>query len=75
MDPDNIPFNALIVGPLTQAKRSFSLTSSTALFCGRFDYVVLICPTFAYNKTLYRLAERDPRLFFIIREQHEWSFG
>jgi len=40
-------------------------------FCGRFDYVVLICPTFAYNKTLYRFAERDPRLFVIICEQQE----
>ena len=40
-------------------------------FCGRFDYVVLICPTFAYNKTLNHIAERDPRLFVIICEQHK----
>jgi len=39
-------------------------------FKGSFDYVVLICPTFAFNKTLYRFAERDPRLYVIICEQH-----
>jgi len=40
-------------------------------FRGRFDYVVLICPTFAHNRTLYRFAERDPRLYVIICEQHQ----
>ena len=43
-------------------------------FCGKFDYVVLICPTFAYNKTLYRFAERDPRLYVITCEQHQVEF-
>ena len=36
-----------------------------------FDFVVLICPTFACNRTLYRFAERDPRLYVIICEQHQ----
>ena len=40
-------------------------------FKGKFDYIVLICPTFAYNKTLYRFGERDPRLYIIICEQHQ----
>ena len=40
-------------------------------FCGRFDYVVLIYPTFAHNKNLDRFTERDPRLYVIIREQHK----
>jgi len=39
-------------------------------FRGKFDYVVLICPTFAHNRTLSRLAERDPRFYPIICEQH-----
>ena len=39
-------------------------------FKGKFDYIVLICPTFAYNRTLYRFGERDPRLYVIICEQH-----
>ena len=56
MDPGNIPFNALIVGPTNSGQRST---------------IVLICPTFAYNKTLSRFAERDPRLDVIICEQLE----
>ena len=40
-------------------------------FCGKFDYVALICPTFTYNKTLYRFAKRDPRLYVIICEQRQ----
>ena len=34
------------------------------------DYIVLICPTFAYNKTLYLFADRDSCLYVIICEQH-----
>ena len=40
-------------------------------FNGKFDYIVLICPTFAYNRRLYRFGERDPRLYIIIYEQHQ----
>ena len=32
---------------------------------------MLICPTFAYNKTLHRFAERDPRVYVIICDHHE----
>lgn len=40
-------------------------------FCGRFDYAVLICLTFAHNKILDRFAVKDLRLCVIICEQHE----
>ena len=40
-------------------------------FKGEFDYIVLICPTFAYNKTLYRFGERESRLYVIICKQHK----
>ena len=70
MDPANIPFNALIVGPTNSGKTPFLVNQRCGPFCGKFDYVVLICPTFAYNKTLCRFSERDPRLYVIICEQH-----
>ena len=71
MDSANIPFNALIVGPTCSGKTQFLVNQLCGPFCGKFDYIVLICPTFEYNKTLYRFAERDPRLYVIVCEQHE----
>ena len=71
MDPGNIPFNALIVGPTNLGKTQFLVNQLCGLFNGKFDFIVLICPTFAYNKTLYRFGERDPRLYVIICDQHQ----
>ena len=71
MDPGNIPFNALIVGPPNSGKTQFFVNQLRGPFNGKFDYIVLICPTFDLNKTLYRFGERDPRLYVIICEQHQ----
>ena len=71
MDPGNIPFNALIVGPPNSGKTKFFVNQLRGPFNGKFDYIVLICPTFDLNKTLYRFGERDPRLYVIICEQHQ----
>ena len=70
MDPGNIPFNALIVGPTNSGKTQFLVNQLCGPFNGKFDFIVLICPTFAYNKMLYRFGDRDPRLYVIICEQH-----
>ena len=43
-------------------------------FRGKFDYIVLICPTFAHNKTYHRIGENDPRMFVIICAQHEVDY-
>ena len=71
MDPNIIPFNALIVGPTNSGKTQFLVNQLCGSFRGKFDYIVLICPTFAHNRTLFRFAERDPRFYPIICEQHE----
>jgi len=71
MDPGKIPCNVLIVGPTNSGKTRFPVDQLCGPFRGQLDYVVLICPTFAHNKTLHRFAERDPRLYVIICEQHE----
>ena len=71
MDPANIPFNALIVGPTNSGRTQFLVYQLRGPFKGKFDYIVLISPTFAYNKTLYRFTERDLRLYVIICGQHQ----
>ena len=71
MDPSKIPFNALIVGPTNSGKTKYVVDQIYGPFRGKFDYIVLICPTFAYNKTYHRIGENDPRMFIIICKQHE----
>jgi len=71
MDPSKIPFNALIVGPTKSGKTKFLVDQLYGPFRFKFDYIVLICPTFKRNKTYYRIGENDPRMNVIICEQHE----
>ena len=71
MDPNKIPLNALIVGPTNSGKTQCLVNQLQGPFRGKFDNIVLICPTFAHNKTLYRFAERDPRVYVISCEQHQ----
>ena len=75
MDPGKIPFNALIVGPINPGKTQFLVHQICGPFNGKFDYIVLICQTIAYNRTLYRFGERDPRLYVIICEQRQVEAG
>ena len=60
----------MIVGPTNSGKTQFLVNQLRGPFNGKFDYIVLICPTFEYNRTLHRFGERDPRLYVIICEQH-----
>lgn len=71
MNPSNIPFNALVIGPTNSGKSRFVVDQIYGPFRGKFDYIVLICPTFAHNKTYHRIGENDPRMFVIICVQHE----
>jgi len=71
MDPSKIPFNALIVGPTNSGKSRFVVDQLYGPFRGKFDYIVLICPTFTHNKTYHRLGENDPRMDVIVCEQHD----
>ena len=71
MDPGNIPFNTLIVGPTNSGKSRFVVDQLYGPFRGKFDYIVLICPTFTHNKTYHQIGENDLQMFVIICAQHE----
>jgi Cdc6-like AAA superfamily ATPase len=45
------PFNMLIVGMTGSGKTHYLLDSLERDYRGHFDYVFLICPTYAHNKT------------------------
>ena len=40
-------------------------------FRGKFDYIVLFCPTFVKNTTYNHFVDKDPYIFVIICPQHE----
>lgn len=70
MNPDNIPFNALIVGPTNCGKSQFVVNQIYGPFRGKFDFIVLICPTLVYNRTYSNIAIKDPG-FYPIMCSHE----
>ena len=61
MDPGKIPFNALIVGPTNSGKSQFVVDQLYGPFRGKFDFIVLICPTFAHNKTYDLIAAANAK--------------
>lgn len=50
MSPDHVPCNALIVGPTRCGKTKFVVDNLLGPFRGKFDYIVLLCPTYVRNK-------------------------
>ena len=71
MDPRKLPFNALIVGPTNSGKTQYLLNQLWGPFRGKFDYIVLFCPTFVKNKTYEGFVDHDPHIFVIVCQQHE----
>ena len=71
MDPRKLPLNALIVGPTDSGKTHYLLNQLRGPFRGKFDYIVLFCPTFVKNETYDHFVDKDPRIFVVICMQHE----
>ena len=71
MDPRKIPFNALIVGPTNSGKTQYILNQLRGPFRRKFDYIVLICPTFVFNKTYDYFVDNEPRIVVINCQQHD----
>ena len=61
MDPNNIPFKTLIVGPTSSSKTQYLVNQLRGPFRGKLDHMVLIRPTFVHNKTY----DSDSRMFAI----------
>jgi len=59
------------VGPTNSGKSQFVVDQLYGPFRGKFDYIVLICPTFAHNKTYHQNGENDPRMSVITYMQHQ----
>ena len=71
MDPRKLPFNALIVGPTNSGKTRYLLNQLRGPFRGKFDYIVLLWPTFVKNTTYEGFVDRDPHIFVIACLQHQ----
>ena len=57
INPHQIPFNVLIVGPTNSGKKKYLVDLLSNEFRGKFDYVILLCP----NTHSTRLIEVSPR--------------
>ncbi len=66
MDPKHIPFNALIVGPTASGKSRYLVDQLRGPFKGKFDYIVLLCPTYVFNATFDGFGLGDERVFVLI---------
>ena len=59
------------MGPTNSGKTQYLLNQLRGPFRGKFDYIVLFCPTFVKNKTYEGFVDRDPHIWVIACLQHE----
>ena len=73
MNPEHIPCNALIVGPTGCGKTKFVVEQLLGPFRYKFDYIVLLCPTYVNNKTWENVGKEDDDFFVDILDPNKLS--
>ena len=73
MNPEHIPCNALIVGPTGCGKTQFVVKQLLGPFRYKFDYIVLLCPTYVNNKTWGGIGTTDDDFIVDILDPNELS--
>ena len=59
---DKTPFHCIITGPTNCGKTKYLIEQLRGPFKDVFDSIVLICPTYAKNKTYHGFAENDKNI-------------
>ena len=59
---DKTPFHCIITGPTNCGKTQHPIEQLRGSFKDVFDSIVLICPTYAKNKTYHGFAENDKNI-------------
>ena len=62
---DKTPFHCIITGPTDCSKTQYLIEQFCGPSKGVFDYIVLICPTYAKNKTYRGFGKNDPQLLVV----------
>ena len=56
-----VPFHCIITGPTNCGKTKYLTEQLRGPFRNVFEYIVLVCPTYAKNKTYHRFTQGDKR--------------
>ena len=56
---------------MNSGKTQYLVNQLRGPFRGKFDYIVLFCPTFIKNTTYNHFVDKDPYIFVIVCQQHE----
>ena len=62
---DKTPFHCIITGLTDCSKTQYLIEQFCGPFKGVFDYIVLICPTYAKNKTYRGFGQNDSQLLVV----------
>ena len=62
---EKVPFHMIITGPTNCGKTNYLLEQLRGPYRKVFEYIVLICPTYAKNRTYHRFAWGDKRFFVL----------